>query len=214
MPSTVRHCLVSTALLLGALVASQAARASDVTIYRCVGAASQITLQDHPCPKDARQDVRQMIRPQDAPPRPQTVATAKPAAPATEVRVVHVRDPQPLYECTNAESGETYLNHSGRPESRYVPFPTLGYGDPFPNVGRHATTPGRPPRGRLAYPSLVYVEDSCVRLPLDEACQRMRTRDDALGTLIFNSQPSDRARYEHERKILHEQMRDDCSADY
>jgi hypothetical protein len=42
----------------------------------------------------------------------------------------------------------------------------------------------------------------------------MRSRNDALGTLIFNGQPSDRERYEHERKVLLEQMRDDCDAGY
>jgi hypothetical protein len=218
MPSAVHHRLGTTALLIGALIASDAARASDVTIYRCVSPSNQITLQDHPCPKDAHQDVRQMIRPQDAPPRPQVVATA--TTPATEVRIARVRDPQPLYECTNAESGETYINHSGIPESRYVPFWTLGLADSFFSHPQHRPPSmhrltERPPHARFAAsPALVYVEDSCVRLPQDEACQRMLTRNNALGTLIFNGQPSDRERYEHERKILLEQMRDDCDAGY
>ncbi len=218
MPSVARHRLVIVVLLLGALLASDAARAGDVTIYRCVDARNHVTLQDHPCPKDAHQDVRQMIRPQDAPPRPQVVAAEKAATPPpVEVRVVRVRDPQPLYECRNPDTGETYLSQTGFPESRYVPFSTLGYGGPFSNLGQHAPTPrapGRLPHGRFAYPLMVYVEDTCVRLPQDEVCQRMRDRNDALGTLIFNGQPSDRERYERERKGLLEQMREECSAAY
>jgi hypothetical protein len=171
---------VTAALLLGALIASHAARADDVTIYRCVSTGNQISLQDHPCPKDAHQDVRQMIRPQDAPPRPQVVAAA--TTPTTEVRVVHDHAPQPLYECTNAESGETYINHSGIPESRYVPFWTLGLTDGFfahpqrhpPSMQKPTT---RPPHARFAAsPALVYVEDSCVRLRLASACARATMR--------------------------------------
>jgi hypothetical protein len=218
MPSAVRQRLVTAALLLGALIASDAASAGDVTIYRCVGAGNQIALQDHPCPKDARQDVRQMIRPQDPPPRPPPVAVATPLAPpAVEIRVVHVRDPQPLYECRNADSGETYLSQTGVPESRYVPFWTLGLGDGLAQSGERKPPPqvhGRLPHGHFAYPPVVYVEDTCVRLPQNEVCQRLRARNDALGTLIFNGQPSERERYERERKGLLEQMRNDCDATY
>lgn len=214
MPPASRHRPMIAALLLVALLATAAAYAGDVTIYRCVGASSQITLQDHPCPKDVHQDVRQMLRPQDPPPRPQQVAASKsPVPPAVEVRVVHVRDPQPLYECSNPDTGETYLSRTGVPESRYVPFSTLGYGDPFIHVGTRTPiprTPGRLPPDHFGYPPLVYVQDSCVRLPQDEVCQRMHDRNDALGTLIFNAQPSDRERDERERKSLIEQMREEC----
>lgn len=219
-----RHRLATFAILLCALIATDNARAGDVTIYRCVGTGNQISLQDHPCPKDARQDVRQMIRPQDAPPRPQQVAAATPPAPqATEIRVIHVRDPQPLYECQNAETGDTYMSQTGIPQSRYVPFWTLGLGDSFANVGGRTPRPmpspmSRPPahvpHDRFVYPYSVYVEDTCVRLPQEEACQHLRDRNDALGTLIFNSQPSDRERYERERKGLVEQIRDECSTMY
>lgn len=219
MPSMARHrLLIAIALLLGAFAAADTVRADDVTIYRCVGAGNRISLQDHPCPKDAHQHVRQMIRPQDPPPRPQQIAaTRSPEPRAVEVRVVHVRDPQPLYECRNTDTGEIYLSQTGIPEARYVPFWTLGYGGPFANIGGRTPlqrAPGRVPHGQFAYPPVVYVEDTCVRLPQDEVCQRMRNRNDALGTLIFNAQPSDRERYERERKGLAEQLRDACSDAY
>ena len=220
MASLLHHHVLPGLLLLVGLVVVSAARADDVTIYRCVDPAGKISLQDSPCPANARQQVREMQRPQDPPPRPpQAEATPIPAPQpqAPEIRIVHVRDPQPLYECRNPDTGETYMSQTGVPEGRYVPFSTLGYGDPFANVGGRTPTPspairtGRLPHGKFAYPAMVYVQDTCVRLPQDEVCRRMHARDDELGTLIFNAQPSDRLNYERERKGLAEQMRGECA---
>ena len=210
------------ALLLAALAATGIARAADeVTIYRCVATGGKVSLQDHPCPKDAHQDVREMIRPQDPPPRPQPpIVQAQPAPAPTEVRIVHVHDPQPTYQCTSPD-GDTYINHTGIPQARYVPLWTfgIGRGNGFADVGRPTPQPSAHPVGRrpshgFGFPFMTYVEDSCVRLQQDEVCQSLRARNDALGTLIFNGQPSDRERYEHERKGLVEQLQSDCSANY
>ena len=94
----------------------------------------------------------------------------------------------------------------------------IGRGDGFADVGRPTPQPTPRPRGPeprhggFGFPVLTYVEDSCVRLQQDEVCETLRERNNALGTLIFNGQPSDRERYERERKGLVEQMRQDCSA--
>ncbi len=223
--SCARSRTLVVALLLAASSAIAPARAAgEVTIYRCVAAGNKVSLQDHPCPKDAHQDVREMIRPQDPPPRPQPIAKIVPVrAPAqVEVRIVHVRDPQPLYECHSFD-GSTYLSRTGVPVQRSVPLWVLGYrmsggSDRFADAGRPAPSPmpqraGQPPDGRFANTPGAWVEDRCVRLPQAEVCQRLRDRDDELGTLIFNAQPSDRVRYERERQGLVEQMRSDCSAD-
>ena len=204
--------------MLAAFAAPNIAPAADeVTIYRCVGAGGKITLQDRPCPKDAHQDVRQMIRPQDPPPPPpQPVVKAPPTAQApVEVRIVHVRDPQPLYECRTA-NGDTYLSQTGTPQARYVPLWTFGIGSSsFMGVGGRGSlppsrTPGPPRGGPIFFAPSVYVEDHCERLPQIEVCQRLHDRQDELGTRIFNSQPSDRVRLERERQGLIEQMRSDC----
>ena len=221
MPSAILRRILIGLLLFGGLIAAKTAIADEVTIYRCVDPVGKVSLQDRPCPTGARQEVREMQRPQDPPPQsPPVAATPTPAPQATEVRIVHVRAPQPLYECTNADTGETYLSQTGIPESRYVPFWTLGYGDPFAHVGGRPPTPspaprtgGRLPHGRFAYPPVVYVEDTCIRLPQDEICRRMHERDNELGTLIFNAQPNERANYERERKGVLEQMRDECGSD-
>jgi hypothetical protein len=219
---SVRFCLLPAALLLVALSATNAARAAgDVTIYRCVATGGKISLQDHPCPKDAHQDVREMIRPQDPPPRPAAPVLEAPPAPApTEVRIVHVRDPQPLYECRSYD-GQTYLSQTGIPQVHLVPLWVLGFrmfgGSGFADVGRPAPViatrhSGHPPNGQFADSTGTWIEDRCVRLPQAEVCQRMRDRQDELGTRIFNAQPSDRARFERERQGLIEQLREDCNA--
>ncbi len=238
-PARARRFSITACLLFASATvapgASNAATASpaptgDITIYRCVGPNHAITLQDHPCPKDVHQDVLQMVRPIDAPPRPQPVATVVP--PPVEVRVVHERESQPLYECTNAETGETYLSQTGAPQSRYVTYWSSGFGDDLTPVGPRpplshpaltqpllSPTPkphpiARPMHSRFAFPAAVYVTDTCVRLSQQETCARMSERNNALGTLIFNGQANDRVRYEREQKALREQMREECNAAY
>ena len=213
------------ALLLVSFAACLPARAAgEVTIYRCVASGRKVSLQDRPCPKDAHQDVREMLRPQDPPPRPQApIVQAPPASVATQVRIVHVRDPQPLYECRSFD-GQTYLSRTGIPKTRFVPLWVLGYrmfgDDGFADVGRPAPVSlppsqgsGYPSNGQYADTPGTYIDDRCVRLPQAEVCQRMRDRQDELGTRIFNAQPTDRVRYERERQGLVEQLRSDCSRD-
>ncbi len=220
MQSSIGHVLIG-ALLIGVFFAVGAARADDVTIYRCVDAAGKVSLQDRPCPRDVRQDVRQMVRPQDAPPRPEPInVVVPPAARTVEVHIVHDRDPQPAFQCTTPD-GDTYINHTGIPQGHYVPFWTFGMsrGNGFVGgVGGGRPSPQPMPRpgasqfhnGGFGIPVMTYVEDTCVRMPQDEVCDSLRARNERLGTLIFNGQPSDRARYERERKGLVEQMHSDC----
>jgi hypothetical protein len=223
MPSIVRQSLLIVAFGSAACLATGAARADDVTIYRCVDGSGKVALQDRPCPKDVHQDVREMIRPQDPPPRPQPTAAVEPPPPrAVEVRVVHDREPPPTWQCTTPD-GSTYTNHSGIPQGRYVPTWTYGYGVGLTHAGDvarpHADSspsgarPHGGGRGGYALPGMTYVEDTCVRLRRDEICQAMHDRIDALGTLFFNGQPSDRARYERERQGLEEDIRDQCSGE-
>ena len=218
MPRIISHALIAVLLLAACAVIDSACAAGDVTIYRCVASGGKISLQDHPCPKDAHQDVREMIRPTDPPPRPQSIAKTAPArmqAPV-EIRIVHVRDSQPLYECRSFD-GQTYLSQSGIPQQRFVPLWVLGYhafddGGSFADVGRPA--PGPPPgylaNGQFDTPG-TWIQDRCERLPQAEVCQRLSARKDELGTRIFNAQASDRVRYERERQGLVEQLREDCT---
>ncbi len=219
MESPFRFGLIGAGLV-GMFVLASPAYADDVIIYRCVNAGGKVTLQDRPCPKDVHQEVRQMLRPQDPPPRPEPIASMPPpVSPTFEVRVY--RTPRPLYECTT-QDGAAYLSQNGIPQARYVPLWTTGIGMVEVGDGRMRAQPspgsgqfrrgGLVRSGPIAFGPSVYVEDSCRRLPQDEVCERMHARDDTLEKLIFNAQPSDRVGYEREQKGLRTQVRNDCNA--
>jgi len=137
------------------------------------------------------------------------------------VHVIHDRDPQPAYRCTTPD-GDTYISRTGIPQGHYVPLWTYGFGrgNGFANGSRPPSQPMPRPGdaqfrnggGGLGFPAMTYVEDTCVRMSQDVFWDSLCARNDQLGTLIFNGQPSDRERYERERKGLLEQMRNDCDA--
>src|SRR3546814_16973365 len=70
-------------LLLLPLLATSGATAqeSDITLYRCPGAAGHLTVQDSPCADAQPQQVRRMIQLLDPPPPPPPVAPAAPPPP-------------------------------------------------------------------------------------------------------------------------------------
>ncbi|WP_115529049.1 MULTISPECIES: DUF4124 domain-containing protein [Xanthomonas] len=110
------------ACALPALAASTAAKPDpNVRVYRCVSSTGTVALQDAPC-SSGRQQVLDMQRPQDPPPRLQRVEAPAPvpAAPPREVRIVTVQPPQPMYECTT-EDGERYTSDSPEGNPRWVP---------------------------------------------------------------------------------------------
>ncbi|MBB4131512.1 DUF4124 domain-containing protein [Xanthomonas sp. 3075] len=142
-------------LLVAALPASAASAASkpdpNVRIYRCVSSAGTVALQDAPC-SSGRQQVLDLQRPQDPPPRPERASSAPAAvaAPQREVRIITVQPPQPMYECLTAE-GERYTSDSPEGNPRWVPTwgPAYVAGDPYRRPGPRQ--PGiRPPGPRPA----------------------------------------------------------------
>lgn len=141
----------STALGLSLLLTASlplAAQDSDnVRVYRCVGSNGAVALQDAPC-RDGRQEVRDMQRPRDPPPRvvrsnADPVATPAPAAAEREVRHVYVQPPQPLFECVR-DDGTRYTSDSGEGNPRWVPVWTSVY-LPYGRGPRPPGGGGRPP---------------------------------------------------------------------
>ncbi|PPU76006.1 MULTISPECIES: hypothetical protein [Xanthomonas] len=135
-------------LLAGALPAAAASTATkpdpNVRVYRCVSSTGTVALQDAPC-SSGRQQVLDMQRPQDPPPRPRAVqAPAAAAPPAREVRIVTVQPPQPMYECTT-EDGTRYTSDSPEGNPRWVPTWGPAY------VGNGIASPA-PPAGTLRPP--------------------------------------------------------------
>ena len=219
----------------GSMMANETARPAGVTVYRCTDSRGQLlALRDSPCKAGERQEVLQMQRPQDPPPRAATttpvVATAAPAAPAREVRVVTVQPPQPLYECTDGE-GASYLSDSDEGNPRWVPFWTTGYPvvvSRAPHPPAHPPVvrppgvgpgpgprPPRPPRPPLTGPEVIvpggtWVRDSCLRLPQDQACTRLSDRRYEILRLYHAGMPSERQALDREQALLDARMGNDC----
>ncbi|WP_162782154.1 DUF4124 domain-containing protein [Arenimonas caeni] len=132
------------------------AGAQQITVYRCTDAQGRVSLQDAPCPAGQTQERRNMVRPQDPPPRPVARETAPPAttpAPEPPPPIALPRpSPPPLYQCT-AYDGATRYSENYDPNPRCVPLAVLGY-----DAGAW---------GAICR----WVEDSCVRLDDIGACE-------------------------------------------
>lgn len=110
-------------LLLASAAAAQPAAAQDeMTLYRCTDADGRVAIQDFPCANDEQQQVRNMLRPQDPPPRPMDDATpaASPAREAPAINVIVRSPPRAMFECVTPD-GERYLSDSGDGNPRPAP---------------------------------------------------------------------------------------------
>jgi hypothetical protein len=159
--------LALPAFLLAATLAlpgAAPAAGGDITVFRCVDARGAVTLQDKPCPKTSQATSREMVRPKDAPPRPPSRkpepepapdAYAEPPWEYTPMR----EPPPPMYVCTSYD-GIVRESESYDPNPRCEPL-ALYY--PYPESLS-------PEEAGACH----WVEDSCVRLSDDEACERWR----------------------------------------
>ena len=213
------------AILLLLLMPAFAPRAQDaaaVRIFRCTDAAGRETLRDTPCPRGQAQQVREMVRPKDAPPRPAPPATPAPPPVAPAPVVVLRVPPQAMYECTTPE-GKRYTSDDDDGNPRWVPLWTLGYPAARPdsilgsNIGGpppRADHPTRPPRRDIIWPVATgggtWIRDACARLPQQEACARLRDRRDAIRTRFFNAMPSERDVLRREERGINARLDNDC----
>ena len=231
MPKSFRPALL-LALLAPAAWAPGAAHAGDVTVYRCVGKDGSLALRDTPCAPGETQQVRNLARPRDPPPRPAQAepASVAPPAPAPVREVVIVRTPaQPMYECTNAETGERYTSDDGDGNPRWVPLWTLGY----PTLARVPVT--EPGRGHIrienghvsgsyhsggsghavvptpaGYGAGTWVRDTCHMLPPQEACARLSDRKYEILRRYNSALQSERRELDLEQRGIEARMANDC----
>jgi hypothetical protein len=219
-------------LLLCALTASAAmARAADppavtdnVRIYRCVAVNGAVSLQDAPCGGARQQQVLDMQRPKDPPPRPAEPVQRAPAPVIErEVRVVTVQPPQPMYECVTAE-GERYTSDSNEGNPRWVPvwgfgrMPHPGHGPrppgpgpgPGPGLGpgsgRHRPHPG----GAIVPLGSTLVRDRCHALPPQEVCARLKDRRWELVRRYNSALQSERQQLVREQRGIEARLDQDC----
>lgn len=216
-----RFLPLAALLLCTALVAH--AQGGDVRIYRCTDATGKQTLRDTPCPKGQQQQVREMLRPKDAPARREP-APARPSPRATEpVRIVVLAPPQPMYECTDPD-GKRYTSESGDGNPRWVPLWTLGYPviRPRTSLGNHIGGPShprpgggpRPPMRDINWPVASgggqWIRDTCAMLPPAETCARLRDRRAEIRTRFFNAMPSERDLLRSEERAIDARLDNDC----
>ena len=225
--------ITSVPLLLLALAmvlptSAHAQAADPVTIYRCTDAKGRLTLRDSPCNKGERQEARSMLRPKDAPPRPQLPAPAP--APASVAmpppQVIIVNTPRPLYECI-APDNSRYLSDTPEGNAHWVPLWPNGY--PIP--GQVVYEPGRlnvrVDNGRVSggydsggtrvltptyseFGGGTWVRDPCHALPQADVCERLVDRRDVLRRRYSIAQPSERAVLGQEERSINARLAQDC----
>jgi hypothetical protein len=197
--------LLSLCVLTGLTVSGPTLAAGQVTVYRCETSSGKVTLGDAPCPAGQRQEMREMIRPQDPPPSSTPVAApAPPAAPIVRDVVVYRTPPRPMYECSTDE-GKTYTSDNGEGNPRLVPIWSLGYpvGGTIHRVhaGSGAVVIGN-----------TWVRDTCHQLPQAEVCDRLRDRRYEIQREYHSSLQSERQILDKEQRGLDARLGNDCGA--
>ncbi len=213
---------------LTALFAAPAPTPSSLRVYRCVGSDGSVALQDAPC-RSGKQEVRDLQRPQDPPPRQVSSDDGIATAPATrgierEVRYVQVQPPQPMYQCT-ADDGHTYVSDSNEGNPRWVPVWTSawlpGRGRPWPG-GLPALPPVRGETTGMRGSGVVVgrtvdvpagnvlVRDTCQPLPPQEVCARLRDQRWTLISRYNSALQSERDAISREQRGIDARLGRDC----
>lgn len=237
MPSTSRLRRLSLSVLLLPLAGiawAQSASTSaggdgqgSVRIYRCAGSGGAVSLQNVPCENGQPQQVRDMQRPRDPPPRATTTLSTDPARaaaapaplPQREIRIVTVQPPQPMYECVT-EDGERYTSDSNEGNPRWVPIWTVGYVGGYgpghrPGRGhgggeRPRPVPVYPGAGVVVPAGSTLVRDVCNALPPQEVCARLADRRWELIRRYNSALQSERRALETEQRGIDARLDRDC----
>ncbi|WP_188310334.1 DUF4124 domain-containing protein [Arenimonas fontis] len=183
----------SLAVLL--LLVGPAGATGEITVWRCTDAGGRVTLQDQPCPAGQAADARQMVRPQDPPPRPP--APQPPPAPAPQPppeEPYYAWAPPPIYQCTDFDGAVRY-SEDYDPNYRCVPLAVLGY-----------DVAGTPAAGACRW-----VRESCLRLDDEAACAQFKAklkqaRSDALHA-FSDTAAYRRSEVERLQRIVNESCR-------
>ena len=208
--------------------------ASPVTIYRCTDTKGFLTLRDSPCNKGERQETRSMLRPKDAPLRPQS--SPPPPPPLASVttpppQIIIVNTPRPLYECVSPDNTR-YLSDTPEGNARWVPLWPHAYPQPYPYPGQITRyEPGRlnvrVDDGRVSgsydsggtrvltptyteFGGGTWVRDPCHALPQAEVCARLVDQRDVLRRRFTIAQASERAVLGREERSIGARLAQDC----
>jgi hypothetical protein len=231
MPARPPITLLALLLPFAAVAAPQAATGGKVddgvTVYRCTDAQGRLSLRDSPCLPGERQEVRSMLRPKDAPPRP-VVAAPPPRevyVPQTTTQVVMLQPPRPLYECVTPDNTR-YLSDSPEGNPRLVPMwvtdgPAIqAYREYQPGQLQVRVDDGRVSGGYTSggwrdrivtgWAGQHWIRDACHPLPQAEVCARLRDRRGEIGRRFSIAQPSERAELTREERSINARLSQDC----
>jgi hypothetical protein len=159
--------VVTGGVLAAAPAPAGKAKSATVELHRCTDARGKITWQDDKCPAGSKDEVRQMARPTDPPPRaavahaptPAPVPQAPPPEPLPPQR--QLIPPPDMYLCTSYDGIERY-------SEQYDPNPRC---EPIVLYYPHPET-----LSPALQNSCRWVEDSCVRLSDRAACAQFRAK--------------------------------------
>lgn len=160
------------------LLAASAAQADELVIYRCTDAAGALTVQNMPCPKGSKQQIKRMqslatvpmtpaaptpVAPETTPAATSAATPSPPSAAAPATPVATVRLPPPnLFRCTTRDGGG-YVTEDSEPASRCEPLQTTGLdGNPQGGAGEACEV----------------VRDTCARVPDEGLCEAWKKRRD------------------------------------
>lgn len=195
------------------LLAPVSAFAGEVLIYRCTDAGGGLTVQNMPCPKGSRQEVKRMQAiatvpmatpatpitptPEPEPPVPPLPAAAAPLPSEPEPKPESGGDaprlpPPNLFRCTTYDGG-SYLTEDSEPASRCVPLRTVGLdGNPQTGAGEACEV----------------MRDRCARVPDEALCEAWRKRYDEAEVAWRFTRPETEQRnkteFERMQRILDE----------
>ena len=207
-------------LLLAGSLRAQSTPPATVTLYRCTDSSGKVSYASTPCAAGAKQEVRTLARPVDAPPPPAAPpAPPTPApAPPMQTRTVYLVPPRPMFECTTPD-GKRYTSDDDRGNPRWVPLWTLGYPTVRPTSSLGSNI-GHPERVMHPHPRDVnwpvatgggtWIRDACVQLPPADVCARLRDRRDAIRTRFFNAQEKERDTLRIEERSVNARLDNDC----
>ncbi len=230
MPASAPFALLILLLPVAAGAAPQAAStdpAGGVTIYRCTDAKGRLSLRDSPCLPGERQEVRSMLRPKDAPPRPVVALPPRDdtRAPPPSPQVVFLQPPRPLYECVTPDNTR-YLSDNPEGNPRLVPMwvtdgpaiqayreyqpPQLQVRVDDGQVSGGYTSGGWRDRIVTGWAGQHWIRDACHPLPQNEVCARLRDRRDEIRRRFSIAQPSERTTLGREERSINARLSQDC----
>lgn len=188
---------LAIATWLGIGLAGIAAAAPTVTIYRCVAADGQVTIQnDSKCPKGTREQKRVVETPAPTPARPVVAPAPAPVVPVMPVA------PAPVVDASDATSAATPLESPALPAPPIYVCLTADAQRYYSEAAQSShcaplATVGLDGQSTTAAEACEVVEDRCEAVAEAERCAAWsERRRRAVQALTFSPEQVDQARAE------------------